>query len=288
MTGVTRGARRRYLRGTGSIPLPESSMARTRRGSRAPDPRRFLATTVGVVAVAACARADGREDVTADHTDVESPGVQEAVNALSPEEAAAGFTLLFDGGTPDAWRGYGRDDLPGGWSAIDGTLAYTPGEGSGDIITRETFTDFDLRLEWKLEPGGNSGIFFGIVEGPRRTYHSGPEIQILDNAGHPDGQNPKTSAGSNYGLHAPAEDVTRPVGEWNEVRVVREGDRIRQWLNGTLVVEYEIGTDEWNALVADSKFAEWPDYGVHHEGHIGLQDHGNPVWFRNLRIRRLP
>jgi hypothetical protein len=109
-------------------------------------------------------------------------------------------------------------------------------------------------------------------------------MQVLDNAGHPDGRSPLTSAGSNYALHAPSIDATRPVGEWNEARIVRRGNRIAQWLNGTRVVEYELGTAEWRALVDGSKFAEWPDYGVHSEGHIGLQDHGNPVWFRNLRI----
>jgi hypothetical protein len=109
-------------------------------------------------------------------------------------------------------------------------------------------------------------------------------MQVLDNAGHPDGRSPLTSAGSNYALHAPSVDATRPVGEWNEARIVRRGNRIEQWLNGTRVVEYEIGTPEWRALVDGSKFVQWPDYGVHGEGHLGLQDHGNPVWFRNLRI----
>lgn len=264
-------------------------MARARlRPLASPASMPILAAVLLIPALAACAPADGHEQMTSDRAEDRSPDTQQASNTLSPDEAAEGFALLFDGESLDAWRGYGEDDVPGGWSAVDGALAYTPGVGGGDIITRETFTGFDLRLEWKIDPGGNSGIFFGVVEGPRRTYHSGPEIQILDNAGHPDGRNAITSAGSNYALHAPTEDVTRPVGEWNEVRIVREGDRVRQWLNGTLVVEYEIGTDDWKALVAGSKFSEWPDYGIHHEGHIGIQDHGNPVWFRNLRIRRLP
>jgi len=239
------------------------------------------------LSLGACARGDGRQDVPADHTGVATTD-QTATNALAPDEAAEGFVLLFDGTSLDAWRGYGRDDVPAGWSAIDGTLAYRPGVEGGDIITRETYSAFDLRLEWRLGEGGNSGVFFGVVEGPRRTYESGPEMQILDNAGHPDGANPLTSAGSNYALHAPSADMTRPLGEWNVARIVREGDHVRQWLNGTLVVEYDLGTADWEALVAESKFAQWPDYGVHREGHIGLQDHGNPVSFRNIRIRRLP
>ena len=238
---------------------------------------------LGAFFFAACAAADGSEEPGSDS----ATGGQASANALTPSEREQGFELLFDGTSLDAWRGFNRQDVPAGWAAMDGTLAYTPGVESGDIITRETFTDFELRLEWKVGAGGNSGIFFGVVEGNRRTYESGPEMQILDNAGHADGANPLTSAGSNYGLHAPVADVTRPVGEWNEVRLVREGARVEHWLNGTKIVEYELGTDEWTSMVAETKFAEWPDYGVHHEGHIGLQDHGDPVWFRNLRIRRL-
>ncbi|MDX1577327.1 MAG: DUF1080 domain-containing protein [Gemmatimonadota bacterium] len=212
---------------------------------------------------------------------------QEAMNALSREEAAEGFRLLFDGEGLEHWRGFQRDDVPAGWSATDGTLAFTPGVEGGDLITRETFADFDLRLEWKLEEGGNSGIFFGVSEDSRRTYHSGPEMQVLDDAGHVDGGDPRTSAGANYALHAPSEDVVRPAGEWNEARIVRQGSHVEHWLNGVKIVEYEIGSDAWKALVADSKFAEWPEYGTIHDGHIGLQDHGDRVWYRNLRIKRL-
>ena len=212
---------------------------------------------------------------------------QAAANRLSAEEAAEGFELLFDGESLDAWRGFQMDDVPAGWSAKEGALAFTPGVGGGTLITRDTYTDFDLRLEWKVGEAGNSGIFFGIAESTESAFQSGPEMQVLDNAGHYDGGNPLTSAGSNYGLHAPPEDVTRPVGEWNEVRIVRHGNRVVHWLNGVQVVEYEIASPEWEALVAGSKFIQWPDYGRHHDGHLGLQDHGDPVWYRNIRIRRL-
>lgn len=249
---------------------------------------------VAVIAVSsACARSEAadEDDPAAASVSADRDGMnaerQEAANTLTGSEGSEGFELLFDGESLEAWRGYGRDDVPAGWRAEDGTLTYEPGAGGGDIITRETFADFDLRLEWRVTPSGNSGVMYGVVEGPEWSYHSGPEMQVLDNAGHRDGGDPLTSAGAAYGLYAPPEDVTRPVGEWNEARIVRRGSRVEHWLNGARIVEYEIGSDEWDALVADTKFAQWPDFGAHHEGHIALQDHGDRVWFRNLRIRRL-
>ncbi len=211
--------------------------------------------------------------------------MQEApVNRLTAEEEAAGWRLLFDG-TLDGWRGYRRADAPAGWSVEDGILAFTPGAGDGDLMTREQFGDFELELEWKIAEGGNSGIFYRATEAERAPYWTGPEFQILHNAGHPDGRTPATSAGSNYALHAPVEDVTRPVGEWNRVRIVLDGARVEHWMNGVRIVEYELWTDEWRELVASTKFVDWPAYGMARAGHIGLQDHGDPVWFRNIRIR---
>lgn len=214
----------------------------------------------------------------------DAPATQEApVNSLTDEERAIGWELLFDGESLNGWRGYNRSDLPGGWDAVDGTLART-GPG-GDIITDREFEDFELRLEWRLEPGGNSGIFYRAAEGEEWVYHSAPEYQVLDDERHPDGQSPLTSAGANYGLHAARRGVVRPVGEWNEARIVVEGDRVQHWLNGMLVVEYELGSPAWQALVDASKFSQWPAYGQADRGHIGLQDHGDPVWYRNIKIR---
>ncbi len=208
------------------------------------------------------------------------------MNRLTPEQEGAGWRLLSDG-TLDAWRGYRREDVPAGWSAADNAIAFTPGMESGSIITRDLFTDFELAFEWRVEERGNSGVFYKVTEAERAPYWTGPEYQILDNAGHPDGRQPETSAGANYGLHAPVEDVTRPVGDWNEGRIVVRGPRVEHWLNGVKIVEYELWTDEWRALVAETKFGEWPRYGMAEEGHLGLQDHGDPVWYRNVRIREL-
>lgn len=216
-----------------------------------------------------------------------------AHNRLTPDEEAAGWRLLFDGATLSGWRGYRMDGVPRGWSATEGALAFAPPERddaqrqtlAADLITVDTFDDFELSLEWKVGPSGNSGVFYRLTEAERAPYWTGPEMQVLDNAGHADGRTPKTSAGANYGLHAPAEDVARPAGEWNRARIVVRGSRVEHWLNGSRIVSYELGSESWRGLVAASKFGEWPGYGMARSGHVGLQDHGDPVWFRNVKIR---
>ena len=210
---------------------------------------------------------------------------QEAMNTLTATERAAGWRLLFDGRSLDGWRGYNQPGVPDGWTVEQGTLTRV-GPG-GDIITIDLFTDFELALEWRVEEGGNSGVFYRAAEGEEWIYHSAPEFQVLDDAHHVDGESPRTSAGANYGLHPVPRGVVRPAGEWNSARIVVQGSRVEHWLNGTKVVEYELGGDEWRALVADSKFAEWPAYGQADRGHIGLQDHGDRVWYRNIKIREL-
>ena len=207
------------------------------------------------------------------------------MNTLTAEERAAGWRLLFDGRTTDGWRGYMRDAMPDGWQAVDGEL--TRVAAGGDIITTDTFSDFELALEWKVGPGGNSGVFYRAIEGPELIYHSAPEMQVLDDAGHRDGGSPLTSAGSNYGLDPAPRGVVKPAGEWNAARVVVEGNRVEHWLNGEKVVEYELGSPAWLEKVANSKFNEWPEYGKAREGFIGLQDHGDRVAFRNIKVREL-
>jgi hypothetical protein len=216
---------------------------------------------------------------------VDSTPDMPALNELTAAERADGWRLLFDGASLEGWRGYGREDVPEAWTVEDGTLTLV-GEG-GDIITEEQFDDFELALEWKVEPGGNSGVFYRAVEGLDWIYQGAPEMQILDDAGHVDGQAEITSAGSNYALHGAPRGVVHPAGEWNEARVVVRGDHVEHWLNGVLVVEYELGSEDWSARVAGSKFAAWPAYGTADRGHIGLQDHGNRVWFRNIKVRTL-
>jgi hypothetical protein len=213
-----------------------------------------------------------------------------APNTLTAAEQKDGWKLLFDGKTIDKWRGFKMPTMPDNWGVVDGTLTLTNMRRPPDIITVEEFSDFDFRFDWKIgeiQSGSNSGVMFYVTEEGQATYHSGPEYQILDNARHPDGKNPLTTAGACYAIYAPTRDVTRPVGEWNESRIVASNGKIQHWLNGEKVVEYDMNSAEWKEKVAGSKFKEWPIFGVAHKGHIALQQHGGPVSYRNLKIRPL-
>ncbi|RMG23381.1 MAG: DUF1080 domain-containing protein [Bacteroidetes bacterium] len=205
------------------------------------------------------------------------------------EQQADEWILLFDGSNLDHWRNYLADTLSDKWQIQDGTLTLT-GKGGGDIITKDEYENFELELEWKISEGGNSGVFFHVLEADslEKVYFSGPEIQILDNDGHPDGKIPTHRAGDNYDLHSCTKETVKPVGEWNHLRVVVNNGHVEHWLNGEKVVEYDLGSPDWEARYQKSKFTKWPVYGRAGKGHIALQDHGDPVWFRNIRIRVLP
>jgi hypothetical protein len=213
-----------------------------------------------------------------------APGrAQPAHNTLSPAEQAAGWKLLFDGKSLAGWGSYEAGKPPAGWRVEDGTL--TRFEAGGDIVTVDTFTDFELAIDWKISEGGNSGIFYRAAPGAKAIYESAPEMQVLDDARHRDGGSPLTSAGANYGLHPAPRGVVHAAGEWNQVRILVQGAHVEHWLNGQKIVEYTLGSPEWLALVAKSKFAAWPEYGKAAAGHIGLQDHGDRVWYRNIKLR---
>lgn len=206
-----------------------------------------------------------------------------AANTLTAEERAAGWRLLFDGRTTSGWRGYKKTEMPSGWQVVDGALTRTA--QAGDIVTTEQFGSFELAFEWKVAPKGNSGVMFHVTEDRDYPWQSGPEYQILDNAGHPDGAKPETSTASDYAIHAPAKDVSRPAGSWNQSRIVVNGNRVEHWLNGERVVEYELGSPEWTERVKKSKFAKYPNWALAGRGHIALQDHGDLVAYRNIKIR---
>jgi hypothetical protein len=198
----------------------------------------------------------------------------------------SGWQTLFDGTSTEAWRGYQMDSFPAAWEIVDGAL--TRVADGPDIITREQFANFDLELEWMVPPKGNSGIMYRVTEADSATYRTGPEYQLLDDAGHADGADRLTSAGAAYGFHAAPEGLVKPAGQWNTARIVARGNHIEHWLNGTRALEYEIGSPEWEARLKQTKFDAWKGYGRSARGHIALQNHGDRAAFRNIRIRTLP
>jgi len=211
-------------------------------------------------------------------------------SALGSQGAPANsssWQTLFDGRTLSGWHGFKTPGkVPGGWMVEDGAIS--PNKPGDDLVTDKTYANFELTLEWKISPKGNSGIIYRIDPKADVTYISGPEMQVLDDTGHPDGKSPLTSAGADYGLYAGPTDVVKPVGRWNAIRLIVRGDHVEHWMNGQKLLEYRLGSSDWAARVKASKFKEWPGYGKAKSGFIGLQDHGDRVWFRNIRIKELP
>ena len=202
-----------------------------------------------------------------------------------PEVGIDGWQALFDGRTTGGWRGYRRGTIPDGWYADDGVFR-REGKG-GDLMTVEQFADFELYLEWRLEPGGNSGIILRVSEKGEKSWHSGPEMQILDDEAHQPGLKPKNACGALYNLVPVPEGVSSIIGEWNSVRIVVRGSSYRFWLNGIQTVDLDLASPEGQRLIAASKFGKFPGFGKEARGHIVLQDHGDKVEFRHVLIREL-
>jgi hypothetical protein len=194
-----------------------------------------------------------------------------------------GWIALFDGNSLTGWRGYRSSRVGAGWRAQDGILTRTRGD-AGDLVTVAEFEDFELQLEWRITTGGNSGILYRVRLDASETYPTGPEYQILDNSTE---RQPKYTAAAIYDLVAPSEDRTRPVGDWNEARIVVRGWSIQHWLNGFKVVDIDLAGSDGMDLLKSSKFNQMPKFAKSLRGHIALQDHGSEVSFRNIRIREL-
>jgi hypothetical protein len=203
--------------------------------------------------------------------------------------AANQWQTLFDGKSLAAFRCYNKPDIPAGiWSIEDGTLKTIPGVKNGcDLITRDKYKDVEFEIEWKVPPKGNSGIVYRVAELPGKpSWNSGPEMQILDDAGHRDGGDARRSAGALYDLIAPTGKTVNPAGQWNKARIVMKGNHVEHWLNDKKIVEYEWGSPHVQTLIADSKFKDMPRFMKEPEGHIAIQHHGEEAWFRNIRVRK--
>ena len=212
-------------------------------------------------------------------------------NILTDVEKAAGWKLLFDGKSiSDNWRGYMGNATPTKWVIDNNAIYFNPEvDGTnGDLISVEQYSVFEFSLDWKVAPGSNSGIFYHVVESDEYEfpYETAPEMQVLDNDLHPDGVFKQHRAGDLYDLVQSSTENVRPVGEWNNVRIIVKGNLLQHWQNGEKVIETTMWDDNWTALIADSKFATWPGFGKSTIGHLGLQDHTEPVWFKNIKIRK--
>lgn len=216
----------------------------------------------------------------------------QTVNQLSDAEKKDGWKLLFDGTTSQGWHTYNKTTFGKGWTIENGSLhraaSLLKGE-TGDICTDGVYENFDLKLQWKISKNGNSGIMFLVQESKdfSEPYQTGPEMQVLDNDGHPDGKIHKHRAGDLYDLIASSSEPVHAVGEWNDAEIKLDHGSLTLYLNGVQVVYTILWDQNWKDLVAASKFAKMPGFAQFKSGHIDLQDHGNDVWFRNIRIKAL-
>jgi hypothetical protein len=223
---------------------------------------------------------------------------------LSEDEKNEGFQLLFDGASTKGWHNYGAKETGIAWKAERGELHLDASQkenlpdgqtgwqikGGGDIVTDDEFENFHLKLDWKIDTCGNSGIIFYIHEDTAKYtwgWQTGPEMQVLDNKCHPDATIIKHRAGDLYDLISSVKETVKPALEWNQVEITSLNGKLDLWLNGENVVSATLWDDNWKKTVAGSKFKNMPDFGTYKKGRIGLQDHGNNVWFRNIRIKKL-
>lgn len=202
---------------------------------------------------------------------------------------------LFNGENLEGWKAYGKDSISSQWKVKDNALVFTPAEersSAENLITTEEYENFELSLEWKISEGGNSGIMWAVQDDGKynEPYYTGPEIQVLDNERHPDAKNgPNRTAGALYDMVPPSKDVAKPAGEWNKtiIHIDHEANEGYVELNGTRIVEFPVEGEAWKEMVSKSKFKDWEDFGTSKSGHIALQDHGNKVSYKDIKLRKL-
>ncbi len=226
--------------------------------------------------------------------ETKSESATNSENMLTDDEQKDGWQLLFDGTSTKGWHTYGASSVGYAWGIADNSLHFdgalkkdTLGQ---DIVTDDEFENFHLKLDWKVDTNGNSGIMFYVHEDTSkysRSYHTGPEMQVLDNNGHPDAKIVKHRAGDLYDLISCSKETVKPALEWNQVEIKSLNGKLDFWLNGENVVSTTMWDDNWKKMIAASKFKQWPDFGTFKKGRICLQDHGNKVWYRNITIKKL-
>jgi hypothetical protein len=215
----------------------------------------------------------------------------ESLNKLTNEETTAGWKLLFDGSSLNGWRTYQHKNADS-WTVQDGAL-YCKGSESdksdmrADMITKDQYENFELSIDWKIAPKGNSGLLYMVTESSKAAYMTGPEYQIIDDIGFPDKLDDMQKTAANYAMNPAPDASPNPAGEWNNTRLIVNKGHVEHWLNGKKVVEYELWSDKWKAAKAAGKWKDTPEYGMSKKGHIGLQDHGSEAWFRNIKIKEL-
>lgn len=249
--------------------------------------KKLLIIGTAMFALAACNNTgdDKKDDIPSDSTG-------NGGGAMASKMTADGYTVLFDGASTAGWHRYGGGAPGASWKVISGELVLDSAAkmDGGNLVSNDEYENFDLKLEWKISQKGNSGILFGVYEDSakfKEPYYTGPEMQVVDNEGHDDGKIVKHQAGDLYDLIACSTKTVKPAGEWNEAEVKLLNGKLDLFLNGTNVVSTTMWDDNWNKMVKGSKFKEWPEFGTYKKGHIVLQDHGNMVSFRNIRIKTL-
>lgn len=248
--------------------------------------RRCAVLSVAALLAVGCSGASAPSPPGAPSATVDTAVPRAGPNTLSDAERAAGWRLLFDGRTTGGWRGFRQPAVPAGWQVIGDAL--TRAGAGGDLITEEQFENFELAVEWQIGDGGNSGIMYRVSEAVEAAFFSGPEFQIVDNVRNPAGGTDVTSAAACYAIYAPSVDAMRAAGSWNQARILVDGRHVEHWLNGVNVVAYELGSVDWLERVGGSMYRDVPAYGRQPIGHIALQDHGDRVAYRAIKLRRLP
>lgn len=250
---------------------------------------KFIVILLVAVSIVACQ--DKKEKELEEEMAEEATEVKEEI--METEEEGE-WEVLFDGNNLDLWRGYNSDEMYSNWTIEDNALKFTPGdEGGKNIITKETYENFVLTVDWKVSEGANSGIFYGVFEDEKfnEAYQTGPEIQVLDNERHPDAKvaNGTHTAGSLYDLIGCQPELINPAGEWNTcvLEIDHNSNKGTITMNGTEALSFPVHGEEWEAMIEKSKFKGWEGFGSYRDGHIGLQDHGDVVWFKDIKIKRI-